>query len=137
MNKHSSQKGFTLIEVLIAAIILFSSIALVAELFSSSSLSSQKASQVTQYNQTLPLVKNIIKDNIQLQAKDRSISQMNGTVLAFGVSFIWNAQRVSLLPAAPEEESDSPGENKFGLFSVTIATEKEHSSIYTFEVATW
>lgn len=137
MHKNNTH-GFTLIEVLIAAIILFSSIAVVAQLFSASSLSSKKAANVSQYNQTIPLIVRMIKVDVQQRAKDRELTMLNGTVLAFGYEYVWQADRLSLLPAAPEDDDDDFGTANFGLYSVNVSIERNQKlGDFTFEVATW
>ncbi|MBU2891945.1 prepilin-type N-terminal cleavage/methylation domain-containing protein [Colwellia sp. D2M02] len=138
MKNNRANQGFTLIEVLIAAIILFASIALVAELFSASSLSSKKAIRVAEYNQAVPLINRIIKSEIQSKAVDLSLSSFSGELLAFGVDFQWQAERISLLSPPLEPDSNVARAATFGLFNVTVFT--QHNDVkgeYTFAVATW
>ncbi len=135
-------KGFTLIEVLIASIILFSAIALVAELFSASSLSSKKAAKIAQYNQTIPLVNRMIKADIQQRAKDRSLSNMQGSVMFLDIEFNWQANRTSFLSPAMSANDEVRWSPRFGLFTVLVSTkqsagQKVKQGEYSFQVATW
>jgi prepilin-type N-terminal cleavage/methylation domain-containing protein len=133
-----NSKGFTLIEVLIASIILFSSIAIIAELFSASSLSSKKAIKVAEYNQALPMINRIIKADIQSQSKQLSISSIDGELFAFGIDFTWTAERISLLSPPLEPDSDLLRPPRFGLFNVRVSTQQFNvKGEYTFAVATW
>lgn len=137
-----SNKGFTLIEVLIASIILFSAIALVAELFSASSLSSKKAVKIAQYNQTIPLVNRMIKADIQQSAKDRTMSNMQGSILFLDIEFSWQADRTSFLSPPMADDDDTPWSPRFGLFTVLVSTKQSagkniRQGEYSFAVATW
>jgi len=137
-SQYKHNQGFTLIEVLIAAIILFSSIALVGQLFSASSLSSQKAAKVAQYNQVVPLVNRMIKIDIQQRAKDRSLANMDGTMNFFDIDFIWRAERISFLPPPMSALDEQPWSDRFGLYDVSVITQQQNKqSQYSFNVATW
>lgn len=137
-RKYKHNEGFTLIEVLISAVILFSSIALVAQLFSASSLSSKKATKVAQYNQVVPLVNTMIKVDIQQRAKNRSLEQMEGSMNFFDIDFIWRAERVSFLPPPMSDDDEEPWTPRFGLFNVSVVTLQSQKEMqYSFNVATW
>jgi prepilin-type N-terminal cleavage/methylation domain-containing protein len=136
--QYKGNQGFTLIEVLIAAIILFSSIALVAQLFSASSLSSRKATKVAQYNQVVPLVNKMIKIDIQQRAIDRSLANMEGKMHFFNIDFIWRAERISFLPPPMSADDVEPWSDRFGLYNVSVITQQQNKqSQYSFNVATW
>ncbi len=138
LRNKNNQQGFTLIEVLIAAIILFSAIALVAELFSASSLSSKKAAKIAQYNQTIPLANRKIQQEVLTRAKNRNLTSLQGSENLFGINFTWRAERIAFLPPARQAEDEDSRPAKFGLFTVVVDTEQgSRKAEYQFDVATW
>ncbi|MDN4503138.1 prepilin-type N-terminal cleavage/methylation domain-containing protein [Alteromonadaceae bacterium BrNp21-10] len=85
-----NQRGFTLIEVLIAGVILFMVIATTTLVYRSALLSSRKAEQVMAMSGFLPIIiKNV---NEELQQQDRgSSTRFHGEGKVLQVSYQWSA----------------------------------------------
>lgn len=88
--KVTNQKGFTLIEVLVASVILFSSIAMVSMVYRGAFLSSEKANNHIVISGVLPSVLATIKQNIQSQGNDNS-NQLSDKNSTWGVDYEWKA----------------------------------------------
>jgi prepilin-type N-terminal cleavage/methylation domain-containing protein len=133
-----SNKGFTLIEVLIAAVILFSALALTAELFKASSFSSEKAYRSALFNQVHPAAVSAIKLQLKEKVRNSSIETSRGTVTIFGIVYSWNATILSIKPPAFYQGDIALGKPRFGLYNVDVtATWKQKEQTFSFEVATW
>lgn len=99
MNKGSgSNAGFTLVEVLIAAVIMFSLLATAALVFKSARQSSQQAADVVVLLTPLPLV----VDTIREQIRQNPLPELNGDGKVENVSYSWAATAVMFLPP-PEQ----------------------------------
>jgi len=83
----AGERGLTLIETLIAAVILFSAIAFVADSYRSSVSSSLKASERAELLAPLPLVMSQIRQNLRAQASQ----PVSGEGMIFGVAFAFEA----------------------------------------------
>jgi prepilin-type N-terminal cleavage/methylation domain-containing protein len=132
--------GFTLIEVLIAAIILFSALAVTAELYSASSLSAQKASNKAHFSQINPIAITVIKTEIRQLTENRKLTELSNEFTISGILYQWDAQRIAFDPRAPDDEDFAPPRSQFGLFQVDILaqnTQTEKEEIFQFRVATW
>lgn len=138
IKRHVHNTGFTLIEVLIAAIILFSSVALIAQLTGSARLTSDKATQTTAIYQTAPLVIQMIKAQVQAKAKAQAISEFSGTVMMLGVQYQWQATRTSFKAAPKDIDDVNDPKQRFGLYNIEVTAaynQVEHR--FSFEVASW
>jgi len=134
--------GFTLIEVLIASVILFSALAITAELYSASSLSAQKASEKARFYQISPIAMNAIKSEVRQLSEDRRLSQFSSEFSISGVSYSWQAERVAFVARATDYNDIEPPREQFGLFLVNVlATTKKNnmnkSTGFQFKVTTW
>jgi prepilin-type N-terminal cleavage/methylation domain-containing protein len=132
--------GFTLIEVLIAAVILFSALAITAELYSASSLSAQKASNKAHFLQISPVAITVIKTEIRQLTEDKRLAELASEFVVSGINYQWQAQRISFKPRAPEYDDVSPPKPRFGLFQVDVIardTQTEKTEVFQFRVATW
>ncbi|WP_158089094.1 type II secretion system protein [Cognaticolwellia mytili] len=89
-----NNNGFTLIEVLVASVILFSSIALVSMVYRGAFLSSEKANSHIVIAGVLPSVLANIRTSIRQQGNSNStqISEKNTT---WDVNYQWQAELVS------------------------------------------
>lgn len=130
--------GFTLIEVLIAAIILFSALALISDIFKGAMLSSSKAVTNAQYYQVSPSAISAIKTNLRNTVKGRNVKQAEGNVVLFGVNYTWFAERIAF-GSAPEYDFDEFEEReRFSLYQVQVNVEQgSKRRDFLFKVATW
>lgn len=135
MNK---SKGFTLVEVLISAIILFSVLALAAEIYNSSTFSANKAAKSARFFQIHPAVISAIKLDLRSQARNKKKTHIAGELNVFGMYYTWQSERISFLPKPKEQDSNTESEPQFGMFEVLVqANQGTKIQSFSFQVATW
>lgn len=134
-----SSNGFTLIEVLIASVILFSSIALVAEIFSLSSLSSEKISKIQHVNQVTPLVLDRTRLEVEeLGGVSAEQASLRGSFILSDVAVEWSAERIESLTPITQLEDNVIRSPKFALYQVNNnLTYKSHTQNSSFKVLAW
>ena len=136
MNK---QQGFTLVEVLIAAVILFSALAIVADLYKASSFTANKVTNKANFYQATTNVISTIKADIHQRVQERKSPEFAGSFSSGGIDYEWQAVRTSFKSRirSVEEVIDPPPQ--FGLYEVNVTAKRslgEPESL-TFKVATW
>ncbi|WP_462180719.1 prepilin-type N-terminal cleavage/methylation domain-containing protein [Pseudoalteromonas gelatinilytica] len=135
MNKN---KGFTLLEVLIAAIILFTALALASEIFKSATLSTDIAVKNAKYFQVTPSAITAIKFDLRNKVKNRNISEANGELELFGIYYSWQAHREVFNSPPTDELSDFSERNRFSIYNVEVLSKNaDRERTFTFKVATW
>ncbi|MEW6983267.1 prepilin-type N-terminal cleavage/methylation domain-containing protein [Colwelliaceae bacterium 6471] len=136
MNK---SKGFTLVEVLIAAVILFSALAITADLYKASSFSANKITQKARYYQATPIVISTIKAEITALAKESKQPSYNGQFYILGMKYNWSAERIAFQPRVKTIDDVMDLPSQFGLYRVNISLVKatQPMETYTIKVATW
>jgi len=134
----NNAKGFTLVEVLISAIILFSALALAAEMYSASTFSAKKSAKSARFFQIHPAVISAIKLELRAQSKDRNKTSITGELNIYGISYIWQSERISFLAKPKEADTNIENEPQFGVFQVKVQALKEAKKHeFSFQVATW
>jgi Tfp pilus assembly protein PilV len=134
----AKDKGFTLIEVMISAIILFAALAVSAELFKVSSFSAEKAAKSARFYQINPAAMAAIRLSLKESAFSDKGKNFSGNTLLFGVEYQWQANLISLLPPPVYQGDLSVGAPTFGLYNVdVIATQTNKEQQFSFQVATW
>ena len=133
-----SQRGFTLIEVIIAAVILFSAVAVTSELYKVSLLSAEKAGASAQIYQVNPTALSMIQSNIiELHQQSSKTSYQNRFEL-MGIAYEWQAERKLFKPRAPFALDNEPAENRFSFYQVQVQAKKDTKEInFQFEVVAW
>lgn len=131
-----TEKGFTLIEVLIAAVILFSSLAITAQLYSASSLSAEKAANAAQYYQSAELVITNIKSQLRERFEHTRQKEYSGTTTVFGYEYTWRATTQRMIAPPQEIDEDIPPEPRFPIFLVEVEAPKVGKS-FQFRVVAW
>lgn len=132
--------GFTLIEVLIAAIILFSAIGLIAQLYSSSTVFATKASERAQFYQYSGIAISVIKNKLRNQIKQNfSLKNLYGTEVVGGIEYNWFANRTAFLSPPPGYDDGIADPPRFGVFEVIVTTPRSNAKEFefTFEAVTW
>ncbi|MDP4985455.1 type IV pilus modification PilV family protein [Pseudoalteromonas tunicata] len=138
LNPMKVSKGFTLLEVLISAIILFSALALISEIFKGAMLSTDKTVINAKYYQVTPSAITAIKTNLRSSVKAENISFIQGEVLLFDIVYSWQANRTIFNSAPTNEFSDFREDNRFSVYQVdVIAKFDNRERQFSFEVATW
>jgi prepilin-type N-terminal cleavage/methylation domain-containing protein len=140
-----NNSGFTLIEVLIASIILFSAISITAELYTSSSLSAEKASSKAKFYQLSPMAVSAIKADIRQLSENRKLTEFSGDFTISGISYNWQAQRTIFKSRAADVSDFEPSPPQFGIFEVNVFAQEntytpsnsKNPFAFTFKVATW
>jgi prepilin-type N-terminal cleavage/methylation domain-containing protein len=132
--------GFTLIEVLIASVILFSALAITAELYSASSLSAQKASEKAHFYQTNPVAITVIKTEIRQLSENRTLAELSSEFAIGGIHYQWQAQRLAFEPRAPDYDDTTSPNPQFSLFQVNVIVQNkdtDKTEQFQFRVAAW
>lgn len=136
--------GFTLVEVLIAAVILFTSLAFVADLYKGSSLISDKVAKNATYYQNTPIFISTITTELRKQATDRKQANFQGQFVFSGTVYRWQAVREKFESRAIELSDVTPPRNQFSLFNVTVNEFSDNgfeqdgnTKSFSFKVNTW
>lgn len=133
------QSGFTLIEILISGVILFSVISIVSSIYRGAVLSSSKASKSIELSAAVPLLLDTIRFHIR-ESKETSTLSQDGVI--DGIVFEWQASVIKE-GAPPKRFSPEDGSiinftTRFYLWKVELQLEKdERQAYYEFEELTW
>lgn len=130
-------KGFTLIEVLIASVILIGAIAIANAVYGNAVEATLKSKAVLALNKNMPIVLANVRRDIRAEPKAKS-----GSGRVFGLSYSWKKQLVE--KGAPPSKFDADErqivryEEKFSLWLVTLQVTRGSSSrTYQFNEVTW
>jgi prepilin-type N-terminal cleavage/methylation domain-containing protein len=96
-------KGFTLIEVLVAATILFSVITVVSLLFRSSYIASEKAQVRIEQTGVLPTLLNLVQNELRVKTTDQTI-ELSGEGVIWNIPYQWQANLLEF--KAPVDKFD-------------------------------
>lgn len=130
--------GFTLIEVMIAAVILFSAIAVTADLYKSTLLSADKAANSAAFYQIHPVAISAIKSNLLELHKKGSKPRFSGQLSIMGIQYQWTANRTSFKSRAQDVLNIQTLPNRFSLYHVAVeASRHQKKQQFTFEAAAW
>ncbi|GIU46065.1 hypothetical protein TUM4630_15640 [Shewanella algidipiscicola] len=133
------QKGFTLIEVLIAATILFAVIGVVSQTYRGATIASSKATRSAELLGITPLLLDTIRFRLKMEQTDKQIDDEG---VLNGFEFQWRANVIKK-GAPPSRFSPDDGrvvtfDNKFYLWQVSLTLKKQdYSQTFEFEELTW
>jgi prepilin-type N-terminal cleavage/methylation domain-containing protein len=138
MSNAGQQRGFTLIEVLIAATILFATLAVVSDSYRANLNSSRRAEIVTRMLTPLPMV----VSSVQNQLRENPIDRLSGSGSALGVVYRYEAVSTLFEPPPPNLDADTGEvENyppRFRLYDVNLTLELEgQSREYVYQELAW
>jgi len=141
IQKIKSTKGFTLVEVLVASVILFSAIAVVSMIFRGAFIGSEKADNHINLSGIMPAVLASIKDEIQLQGNSTD-SQLKGQAQAWDITYQWQASLLKIKSAQPEFDIDTSSmtnpPERFKLWQVSLDVERNGIiKNYEFNELSW
>lgn len=136
MKNINSSKGFTLVEVLIAAVILFSALAIAGELFSASSLAATKAAKTAQYYQQATVAISTIKSDIRQRYNPQTKQPMEGHVLINGVQFNWRAEVQDIFARPQGIDEVEPPTPRFAYYQVRVESPVNLRE-FDFSVVAW
>ncbi|NMP32946.1 prepilin-type N-terminal cleavage/methylation domain-containing protein [Thalassotalea sp. M1531] len=133
--------GFTLIEILVATVILLSSLAVINALFSGALLASNKAGNHVQIANITP----ILVSNIQLEIRDKGNQNANslfGDGTLWGANFEWQADLIeySAPPSTYDVETGTytHKDKKYKLWLVKlIVAHKTSKQEFTYKELSW
>jgi Tfp pilus assembly protein PilV len=140
LQKNDKQQGFTLIEILVAAVILFTSIATVSMVYRGAFLSSEKANQYLTITGVLPSVLANIRSNIRAQgnSSDSELGQKGET---WSVQYAWQAKLVEHKGAPDKLDVDtgdfviSPLKYKLWLVDLSMQFQTTNKQFQFYEVS--
>jgi len=134
-------RGFTLLEILVASVILFSSMAVVSLIYRGALVSSEKANTHVLISGVVPAVLNTIREKIRQQS-DQQQTEIIGNGIAWDVNYHWSAKLLNLKSAPPTFDSET-GNNevspeKYKLWQVDLQlTLKGIKRDYHFKELSW
>jgi prepilin-type N-terminal cleavage/methylation domain-containing protein len=134
----SRQRGFTLVEVLIAATILFTVIAVAAESYRAALLSSRRAEAVVAMLAPLPLVTAAVRSAL----RDDPAERREGAAEILGVQYRFEATTARFAPPPARLDPDT-GEYRqyaprFRLYDVRITLQyRGQSRDYVYQELAW
>jgi prepilin-type N-terminal cleavage/methylation domain-containing protein len=136
--KQFHQAGFTLLEILIASVILFTMLSLGAVGFKNARMNSEHAADTVFLLAPLPLV----LDTIQLQIREKADAVLQGEGSLQGVSYSWIAEEISFLPPQPkyivETSTFVEYPQRFRLYQVTLTlTYRTKSRTFNYREVAW
>jgi len=100
MPSNKLHQGFTLLEVLVASVILISSIAVISIAYRGALIASERADKNIQISGVMTVIVSNIKDDLRTQ--DTGQTTLLGKGESWGVSFTWDAELVAF-KSAPDK----------------------------------
>ena len=137
----SSNQGFTLIEILVASVILFSAIAMVSLVYRGAFLSSEKANNHITITGVLPSVLSTIKQSIRNKGNSTA-NQLSDKNSTWGVDYHWNANLIEnksaprKLDPFTQQLDNPPLKYKLWLVHLTLVT-NGLTKEYNFNELSW
>jgi len=132
------QAGFTLLEVLIAATILFTALAVATETYRSALLASSRAAMLVEMLTPLPLITSSIRSQLRSDPAERR----EGEATMLGVSYSWQADTVRYQPPAPRFDPDKADFTtyppRFRLYDVRLELRlRGLKRVYLYQEVAW
>jgi len=134
-------QGFTLIEIMVSAVILFSVIATVSMVYRGAFISSEKAANSIEIVGVLPSILARLREDIRQQGKS-SLTELSQSDNVWGVNYKWKAKLIDF-KSAPEKFDVDSGKfvtppKKYKLWQVTLTLEKNGlSKQYQLKELSW
>jgi len=140
-SKRTQSAGFTLIEVMVAAVILFSVIATVSMVYKGAYLTSEKSNSHIVVSGAVPIILVNIKEHIRAEG-DNTATKLSGEDVLWGVQFEWQAN-LQYIKAAPSQFDPDLGKEikspeKYKLWQVILNIHyKSLSQLYKYNEISW
>ncbi len=133
--------GFTLIEVMVASVILFASIAVVSVVYRGAFISSQKAEQHVELSGVLPTVLANIRDEIRSNGNN-DLTDISGKSAVWAIKYEWQANLITIKAAAatfsPESGLMETSKPRYKFWQVNLVlTSKSLTKQYSFNEVSW
>lgn len=136
--------GFTLVEVLIAAVIMFTVLATATMSVRGALVASERASRTTELLTPLPWITPTVRENLRENARESNglAPEQSGEGAMFGVEYRYSATLVRSGPPPARFESDSADfieyAPRFGLYDVELELEREgETSRFVYQELAW
>jgi prepilin-type N-terminal cleavage/methylation domain-containing protein len=141
VSRHT-ERGFTLIEVLIAAVIMFTVLATATLSLRTALHASERASRTTELLAPLPWITPTIRDSLREISSSELPSDHDGEGLLFGVRYRYHATLVR--SGAPPARFDVDAAEfveyapRFGLYDVELELEREgETTRFIYQELAW
>lgn len=140
-NNRQEHSGFTLIEVLVASMILFASISTISLIYKGAYLTSEKSDSYVVASGAIPIVLENIKEKIRAEG-DSSSAKLFGNGAVWGVQYDWQAE-LQKIKAAPSLFDPDSGRNvetpeKYKLWQVSLNIHyKSLNQSYQYNEMSW
>ncbi len=136
------QRGFTLIEVLIAAVIMFTVLATATVSLRGAMHASERASRKTELLAPLPWITPTIRERLREYPGDNLATEHNGEGVVFGVEYRFHASLVRSGAPPPRFDVDAADfieyAPRFGLYDVELELEREgEKSRFVYQELAW
>ena len=133
-----SERGFTLVEVLIAAVIMFTVLATATVSLRGAMYASERASRTTELLAPLPFITPTIREIL----RDNPAPERSGEGVMFGVEYRFSANLIRIGAPPPRFDPDAADfmeyAPRFGLYDVELELEREGEKIrYLYQELTW
>ena len=136
------QGGFTLVEVLIAAVIMFTVLATATLSLRGAMTASERASRTAELLAPLPWITSTIRDSLRAKVNSVATSEHSGEGVMLGVGYRFRAELV--LSGAPPPRFDPEMQDfveyapRFGLYDVELTLEREgETSRFIYQELAW
>ncbi len=136
------ERGFTLIEVLIAAVIMFTVLATATVSLRGAMHASERASRKTELLAPLPWITPTIRERLREHPGDKLATERSGEGVVFGVEYRFHASLVR--SGAPPSRFDVDAAEfveyapRFGLYDVELQLEREgEKSRFIYQELAW
>ena len=136
------QRGFTLIEVLIAAVIMFTVLATATVSLRGAMHASERASRKTELLAPLPWITPTIRERLREYPGDNLATERSGEGVVFGVEYRFHASLVR--SGAPPSRFDVDAAEfieyapRFGLYDVELELERQgEKSRFVYQELAW
>ena len=106
MISKQTNTGFTLLEVLVASVILFASMAVVSLIYRGALVSSEKANSHIIISGVVPAVLNQVREKIRKQGNQQQ-TEIIGKGITWDVNYHWTANLLSIRSAPPSFDPDT------------------------------
>lgn len=140
MRRHpKSSQGFTLIEVLIASVILFLFLALAAQAFNQSATASRKAERAAKVAALVPLLLETIRAEI---IETKQANDQTGQGVLFEMGYQWQAKLLERTSPPrrfdPDEAEFKDYPDRFNLWQIDLTvTDKTYQRTWRYEEISW
>lgn len=137
-----TQRGFTLVEVLIAAVIMFTVLATATLSFRAALTASERATRTTELLAPLPWITSTIRDDLRDRVLEMPTPEYSGDGALFGVDYRFRAELVSFAPPPSRFDPDVADfidyAPRFGLYDVELTLEQEgETSSFIYQELAW